>query len=327
MAKPLNRRTILQVSGGALALPAVTRLAWALDYPTRPVRIIVAFAAGGTTDIVGRLIGHWLSERLGQQFNVENRPGGSGNIGTEAVLRAPADGYTLLLVPPAAAVNTTLFEHLSFNFARDIAPVAGIIRVPGVMEVNLSVPARNVSEFIAYAKANPGKINFASAGSGTPQHVFGELFKLITSVEMVHVPYRGNAPALTDLLGGRVQVMFDTMPNSIEYIKAGKVRPLAVTTAVRWEGLPDLPTVSEFVPGFEGSSWYGMAAPKNTPSVIVNKLNQEVNAALHDPQMKTRLADLGGTMLEGSPADFGRLIDDETEKWGKVVRAANIKPD
>ena len=322
-----HRRQFLQLAAGAAVLPAVSQIARAQAYPSRPVRIVVAFAAGGTTDIVARVIGQWLSERLGQQFIVENRTGGSGNIGTEAVLRAPADGYTLLLAPPATATNATLYDRLNFNFIRDIAPVAGIIRVPGVMEVNPSIPVRSVPEFIAYAKANPGKVNYASAGSGTPQHVGAELFKLMTGVEMVHVPYRGNAPALTDLLGGQVQVMFDTMPNSIEYIKAGKLRPLAVTTTTRWEGLPELPTVNEFVPGYEASGWYGLVAPKNTPTEITDKLNKEVNAALNDAKMKTRLADMGGTMLGGSPADFGKLIADETEKWGKVIRAGNIKPE
>ena len=258
-AKLPHRRQFLHVAAGAAALPAVMSVARAQAYPTRPVRIVVAFAAGGTTDIVARVIGQWLSERLGQQFIVENRPGGSGNIGTEAVVRAPADGYTLLLAPPATATNATLYDHLNFNFIRDIAPIAGIIRVPGVMELNPSVPARSVPEFIAYTKANPGKVNYASAGSGTPQHVGAELFKLMTGIEMVHVPYRGNAPALTDLLGGQVQVMFDTMPNSIEYIKAGTLRPLAVTTTMRWEGLPELPTVNDFVPGYEASGWYGLS--------------------------------------------------------------------
>jgi tripartite-type tricarboxylate transporter receptor subunit TctC len=320
-----HRRQFLHLAAGAAALPGVSRVARAQAYPTRPVRIVVAFAAGGTTDIVARVIGHWLSERLRQQFIVENRPGGSGNIGTEAVVRAVADGYTLLAVAPANATNAALFDKLSFDFIRDITPIAGVIRVPGVMEVHPSFPARTVPEFIAYAKANPGKINMASAGSGTPQHVGGELFKLMTRVDMTHVPYRGNAPALTDLLGGQVQVMFDTMPNSIEYIKAGKLRPLAVTTATRWEGLPDIPTVGDFVPGYEASGWYGLAAPKNTPADIVDKLNNEVNAALVDPKMKARFADMGGTVLAGSRGDFGKLIADETEKWGKVIRAANIK--
>ena len=277
-------------------------------------------------DIVARLIGQWLSERLGQPFIIENRPGAGSNIATEAVVRAPPDGYTLLLVGPPNAINATLYDKLNFNFIRDIAPVASIVRVPNVMVVNPSVPAKTVPEFIAYAKANPGKINMASAGIGSSAHVAGELFKMMTGVDMVHVPYRGAAPALTDLLGGQVQVCSPRMPASIEYIKAGKLRALAVTTATRSEALPDVPTVGEFVPGYEASSWYGVGAPKNTPAEIVDKLNKEINAALADPKIKARLADLGGTALAGSPADFGKLIADETEKWGKVIRAANIKP-
>ena len=322
-----HRRHFLRLAAGAIAVPAVSRTARAESYPSRPVHIVVAFAAGGTTDIVARVIAQWLSERIHQQFIVENRPGGSGNIGTEVVVRAPADGYTLLLVSLANAANATLYDKLSFNFIRDIAPIAGIIRVPGVMEVNPMFPARTVPEFIAYAKANPGKVNFASGGSGTPQHVSGELFKLMTGVEMIHIPYRGNAPALTDLLGGQVQVMFDTMPNSIQYIRADRLRPLAVTTAARWEGLPEIPTVGDFVPGYESSSWYGLAAPKNTPADVIDRLNNEVNSALVDPKMKARLADMGGIMLAGTPADFGKLIADETEKLGKVIRSANIKPE
>jgi tripartite-type tricarboxylate transporter receptor subunit TctC len=321
----LPRRRFLHLAAGAAALPAVSRIARAETYPTRPVRIIVGFAVGGTVDIVARLMGQWLSERLRHQFIVENRPGSSGNTGTEAVVRASADGYTLLAVAPASATNAALFDKLNFDFIRDIAPVAGVIRVPGIMEINPSFPARTVPEFIAYAKANPGKVNYASAGTGTPQHVSGELFKLMTGVEMTHVPYRGNAPALTDLLGGQVQVMFDTMPNSIEYIKAGRLRPLAVTTATRWEGLPDIPTIGDFVPGYEASGWYGLAAPKNTPVDVVNELNKEINSALVDPRINARLADMGGTVLAGSPADFGKLIADETEKWGKVIRSAGIK--
>jgi tripartite-type tricarboxylate transporter receptor subunit TctC len=323
----LPRRNFLHLAAGAVALPAASRLAWAQTYPTRPVRIIVGFAAGGTADIVARVIGQWLSERLGQSFIVEDRTGSSGNVGTEAVVRAAPDGYTLLLAPLATAANATLYDHLNFDFIRDTEPVAGIMRVPGVMEVNPSFPARTVPEFIAYAKANPGTINMASAGSGTPQHIGGELFKLLTGIEMIHVPYRGNALAMTDLLAGRVQVMFDTMPNSIQYIKAGQLRPLAVTTTTRWEGLPELPTVADFVPGYEASAWYGIAAPRNTPGDIIDKLNKVVNAALVDAKMKTRLADMGGTMLGGSPDDFGKLVISETEKWGKVIRTANIKAD
>ena len=320
-----HRRQFLHLAAGAAAVPALPRIARAQAYPSRPVRIIVGFAAGGTADIVARVIGQWLSERVGQSVIVENRTGNSGNIGTEAVVRASSDGYTLLLAPPATATNTTLYKHLNFNFMRDVAPIVGIMRVPAVMEVHPSFPARTVPEFIAYAKANPGKINMASAGSGTPQHMAGELFKLLAGVDMVHVPYRGNAPALVDLLGGQVQVLFDTMPNSIEYIKAGRLRALAVTTTTRWEGLPELPTVGDFVPGYEISGWYGLVAPKNTRTEIIDRLNKEVNAALVDSKMKQRLADMGGTVLGGSPADFGKLIADETEKWGKVVRAANIK--
>ena len=322
-----HRRQFLHLAAGAAALPAVSRIARAQTYPTRPVRIIVGFPPGGAADIAARLMGQWLSERLGQPFVIENRPGAGSNIATEAVVRAPADGYTLLLVSTSNAINATLYDKLNFNFIRDIAPVAGIIRVPHVMEVNPSVPAKTVPEFIAYAKANPGKINMASAGIGAAPHVSGELFKMMTGVDMVHVPYRGAAPALTDLLGGQVQVMFDTMPSSIEYIRAGKLRALAVTTATRSEALPDIPTVGDFVPGYEASAWYGVGAPKNTPAEIVDKLNKEINAGLADPKMKARLADLGGTVLAGSPADFGKLIADETEKWAKVVKFAGIKPE
>jgi tripartite-type tricarboxylate transporter receptor subunit TctC len=321
----LPRRTFLQLAAGAAALPVVSRIARAQTYPSRPVRIVVGFAAGGGVDIVARLIGQWLSERLGQQFVIENRPGAATNIGTEAVVRAPADGYTLLLADASAAINATLYDKLNFNFIRDIAPVAGIIRVANVMEVNPSFPAKTVPEFIGYAKANPGKINFASGGNGAPPHVSGELFKMMTGVDIVHIPYRGLAPALTDLIGGQVQVMFGTMPPSIEYIRAGKLRALAVTTAMRSAALPDIPTVGEFVSGYEASTWYGVGAPKNTPSEIVEKLNKEINAGLFDPKLKARLADFGGTVLVGSPADFGKLIAEETEKWGKVVRFANIK--
>jgi len=289
------------------------------------VRIIVGFAAGGPADIVARLIGQWLSERLGQQFVVENRTGAATNIATEAVVRAPADGYTLLFVTAAATINTTLYEKLSFNLSRDIVPVAGLIRAPSVLEVNLSVPAKTVPEFIAYAKANPGKLTMASGGIGAPSHVFGELFKFMTGVNLVHVPYRGAAPAVTDLVAGQVQVYFDPIPNSIGYIRAGKVRPLAITSTTRSEALPDVPTVSEFVPGYEASFWFGIGAPKATPAEIVDKLNKEINAALADPKMKARLADLGGTVLAGSPADFGKFIADETEKWAKVIKSAGIK--
>jgi len=323
----LPRRKFLHLAAGGAALSAVYRIAGAQTYPSRPVRIIVGLAAGGPADIVARLIAQWLSERLGQPFVVENRTGAATNIATETVVRAPADGYTLLFVTAANAINTSVYEKLSFNLSRDIVPVAGLIRAPSVLEVNPSVPARTVPEFIAYAKANPGKLTMASSGIGTPSHVFGELFKFMTGVNLVHVPYRGAAPALADLLAGQVQVLFDPMPNPIEYIKAGKVRPLAITTATRSEALPDVPTVSEFVPGYEGSFWFGVGAPKATPADIVDKLNKEVNAALDDPKMKSRLADLGGTVLPGSPADFGKLIAEETEKWAKVIKFAGIKAD
>jgi tripartite-type tricarboxylate transporter receptor subunit TctC len=291
------------------------------------LRIIVGATAGGGFDISARLMGQWLSERLGQPFVVENRPGAASNIATEAVVRAPPDGYTLLLVNAANAINATLYDKLNFNFIRDIAPVAGFARVPEVMVANLSVPSSTVSEFIAHAKANPGKLTIASGDVGTPSHLAGQLFKMMTGVDMVHVPYRGVAPALTDLLGGQVQVTFASMPSSIAYIMAGKLRLLAVTTATRSELLPDVPTVGEFVPGYEASGWYGIGVPKNTPTGIVDKLNKEINAALADPKVKARLADLGGTPLLGSPADFGKLISDETEKWAKVIRAANLKAD
>jgi len=323
----LPRRQFLHLAAGTAALLAVARVAWAQAYPSRPVRIIVGFPAGGPIDILSRLIGQWLSERLGQPFVIESRPGAGSNIATEAVVHAPADGYTLLGVTSANTINTTLYDKLNFNFVRDIAPVAGIIRVPQVIEINPSVPVTTVPEFIAYAKANPGKLNMASAGNGTVQHVAGELFKVMTGVAMQHVPYRGQAPALVDLLGGQAQVMFDTVPASMQYLRSGKLRPLAVTTATRAEALPELPTVADFVPGYESSALYGIAAPRNTPTENVDKLNREINAALADPKMKARLADLGGTVLPGSPSDFGKLIADETEKWGKVIRAANIKPE
>jgi tripartite-type tricarboxylate transporter receptor subunit TctC len=322
----LPRRNFLHLAVGAAALPAVSRIARALDYPTRPVRVIVPFAPAGTTDILARLIGQWLSERLGQQFVIDNRPGASTIIGTEAVVRAPADGYTLLLVGTPSAINATLFEKLSYNFLRDIAPVAGIMRVPNVMVVHPSFPAKTVPELIAYAKANPGKINQASPGAGTSTHMAGELFKAMTGTDIVQVQYRGNAPALTDLLAGQVQLGFDTMPASIEYIRAGKLRALAVGTLVRSEALPDIPTVNEFVPGYESSGYFGLGVPKNTPLAIVERLNGEINAGLADSTLKARLADLGAMTLAGSPADFGKLIADETEKWGKVIKFAGIKP-
>jgi tripartite-type tricarboxylate transporter receptor subunit TctC len=323
----LPRRNFLHLAAGAAALPAVSRFAWAQAYPTRPVRIVVGFAPGGGVDIVARLIGQWLSERLGQQFIIENRPGAGTNIATEAVVRAPADGYTLLLVNAANAVNATLYDNLSFNFVRDIAPVAGIMAASSVMVVHPSVPAKTIPEFIAYAKANPRKINMASGGIGSPSHVAGELFKMMAGVGMIHVPYRGLAPALTDLLGGQVQVIFGAVTSSIEYIKAGRLRALAVTTAKRSEALPDLPTVGEFVPGYEASQWYGLGVAKNAPTEIIDRLNKEINVALADPNMKARLADLGGTALVGSPAEFGKLIVEETDKWAEVIQAANIKPE
>jgi tripartite-type tricarboxylate transporter receptor subunit TctC len=313
--------------GLALIAAAGTGPARALDYPTRPVHLIVGYPAGGTTDILARLVGQYLSERLGQQFVIDNRSGAGNNIGTEAVVNAAPDGYTLLLVNPANAINATLYAKLPFDFIRDIAPIAGIIRVPNVMEVNPSVPAKTVAEFIAYAKANPGKVNMASSGNGTSIHVSGELFKMMTQVDMLHVPYRGSAPALTDLMGGQVQVLFDNMPSSIEYLKAGRLRPLAVTTAARSDALPGVPTVAETVPGYEASAWFGLGAPKGTPAEIVDKLNAAVNAGLADPKLKARLADLGGTMLVGRPADFGKLIAEETEKWAKVVKFSGAKPD
>src|SRR5215468_5799214 len=323
----LPRRNFLHLAGGAVALPAVSRTVRAQAYPTRPVRIVVPAPAGGGYDIVARLISQFLSERLGQQFIVENRPGGGTNIGTETVVRTAADGYTLLFVASANAINATLYEKLNFNFIRDIAAVAGIISLPEVMVVNPSVPANTIPEFIVYAKTNSGKLTVASGGIGTPGHLSGELFKTMTGVDMLHVPYRGVAPALTDLLGGQVQVMFTSVPSSIEHIRTGKLRALAVTTAMRAEALPDIPTFAEFVPGYEASFWYGVGAPKATPAEIVAKLNTEINAGLADSKVKARLADLGGTVLAGSPADFGKLIAEETEKWGKVIRAANIKAD
>jgi tripartite-type tricarboxylate transporter receptor subunit TctC len=297
----------------------------ALDYPTKPVRWIVGYPAGGSTDILARLIGQWLSARLGQQFIIENRPGAGNNLGTEQVVRAAPDGYTILLVNPANAINTTLYEKLSFDFVRDIAPVAGLIRVPNVMEVNPSVPAKTVPEFIAYAKANPGKINLASSGNGTSIHMSGELFKMMTGLAMQHVPYRGSAPMLTDLLAGQVQVTFDNMPSSIEHIRAGKLRALAVTTAMRSEALPDVPVVADFVPGYEASAWFGLGAPKGTPPEIVELLNKEVNAAVADPNVRARLADMGGMLINGTPAEFGKVIAEETEKWAKVVKFSGAK--
>ena len=323
----LPRRRFLQLAAGAAALPATSRIARAQAYPSRPVRIVVPFAAGGSTDIIARLIGQWLSERLGQQFVIENRPGAGSNVGTEVVVNAPPDGYTLLLVGASSAINATLYDKLNFNFLRDITPVSGINSVPFIMAVHPSFPAKTVSEFIAYARANPGKVNMASGGNGTAGHLSGELFKMMAGINMVHVPYRGEGPALTGMLGGHVQAMFGTMPASIEYVRSGKLRALAVTTATRLEALPDIPTVGEFVTGYEASGWQGLGAPKNTPADIVNKLNEEINARLADPKIKTRVTDMGGMVLAGSPTDFGKLIADETEKWGKVVKFSGAKPD
>ena len=320
------RRHFLQLAAGAAVLPAMPRLARAQAYPARPVRWIVGFAAGGPQDIVARLLAQSLSERLGQQFVIENRAGAGGNIGTEAVVRAPADGYTMLMIGPSATINATLYDNLNFVFLRDIAPVASIIRTSNVMEVHPSFPAKTVPEFIAYAKANPGKINMASAGSGSSQHMAGELFKMMAGIEMVHVPYRGAAPALTDLLAGQVQVMFDNMTSSVEHVRAGRLRGLAVTTAARSEALPDLPIVGDFVRGYEASGIYGIGVPKDTPSDIVDKLNREINAALSDPRIKTRLADLGGLILSGTRADFAKVLTEEVEKWGKVVKFSGAKP-
>jgi tripartite-type tricarboxylate transporter receptor subunit TctC len=321
----LPRRNFLHLAAAAAALPTLPHIARAQAYPARPVRVVVGFAPGGGTDIAARLIGQWLSERLGQQFFVENRPGAGANIGMEAVAKAQPDGYTLLLVSPGAAINATLYDKLNYNFIRDLAPIGGIIRVPNVMVVHPSVPAKTVPEFIAYAKANPGKINMASGGNGTSEHVSGELFKMMTGINMPHVPYRSGGLAVTDLLGGQVQVIFSNMLTSIEHVRSGKLRGLAVTTATRSEALQDTPTIGEFVPGYEASNWWGVAAPRNTPAEIIDRLNEEINAALADQKMRARLADLGGAPLPGSPAAFGKLIADETEKWGKVIRAANIK--
>jgi tripartite-type tricarboxylate transporter receptor subunit TctC len=323
----LPRRKFLHLAAGAAALPAVSRAAWAQAYPARPVRVIVGFPAGGGSDILARLWGQWLTERLGQPFIIENRPGAGTNIATEAAVRAPPDGYTLLQFSTPAAINATLYNKLNFVFLRDIAPVASITRAAYVMAVHPSVPAKTVPEFIAYAKANPGKINMASAGNGTPQHLSGELFKMMAGVTMIHVPYRGDAPALTDLLAGQVQLCFSGLISSIEYIRTGKVRALAVTSATRLEIIPDIPTVADFVPGYEASGWQGVGAPKSTPTEIVEKLNREINAALADPKMKARLLDLGGVPLPLTPAEFGKLLADDTEKWAKVIKFAGIKPE
>jgi tripartite-type tricarboxylate transporter receptor subunit TctC len=321
----IRRRQFLSLAAGAAALPVLSRVAPALDYPTRPVRLILSFPAGGPNDVVGRLLGQWLSERLGHPFIIENRSGAGGTVGTEVVVRAAPDGYTLLQVNTPNAINATLYDNLSYKFIRDIVPVASIIRTPLVMEVNPSFPAKALPEFIAFAKANPGKINMASGGNGTPGHVAGELFKTMAGVSMVHVPYRGGALALTDLLGGQVQVLIDPIPASIGYLRAGKLRALAVTTTTRSDVLPDVPTVDQFIPGYEASAWYGIGAPRGTPTEIIDRLNSAINACLADPALKTRLAEVGGIPFLSSPADFGHFIAAETEKWAKVIKSAGIK--
>jgi tripartite-type tricarboxylate transporter receptor subunit TctC len=323
----LPRRNFLHLAAGAAALPAMSCFAWAQAYPTRPVRLLVGFSAGGNADTIARPMGQWLSERLGQPFVIENRPGAGTNIATEAVVRAPADGYTLLMVGPTQAINATLYEKLNFNFIRDIALVAGIISTANALIVNPSVPAKTVPDFIAYAKANPRKVNMASGGTGAPSHIAGELFKMMTGIDMLHVPYRGAAPVLTDLMGGQVQVYFGPITASIEHIKAGRLRALAVTTATRSDALPDIPTVGEFLPDYEASTWYGIGAPKATPAEIVDKLNKEFNAGLADPKIKARLADLGGVPMPMTPPDFEKFVVDETEKWAKVVKFAGLKPE
>jgi tripartite-type tricarboxylate transporter receptor subunit TctC len=322
-----HRRRFLHLAAGAATLPAVSYIAWAQAYPTRPVRIIVPLAPAGTVDIIARLMGQWLSQRLGQQFVIENRPGAGTNVGTEAVVRALPDGYTLLMIDVSAAVNATLFDKLNFNFIHDIAPVANVVRVPNILAVHPSFPAKTVPEFIAHAKANPGKVSMATAGNGSTSHIFGELFKMMAGVNLVAVPYRGGGPALIDMLSGQVHVILVPIPASIEYVRAGRLRALGVTSTTRLEVLPDLPPVAEFVPGYEASSWYGIGAPRNTPAEIIEKLNREVGAGLADLKLKARLADMGGTVLPGSPADFGKLIAEDTEKWSKVIKFAGIKPD
>jgi len=323
----LPRRQFLHLAGAAAAFPVASRIARAQSYPSRPLRMIIGYPPGGSADLTARLTGQWLAEQLGQPVVIESRPGAATNLATEAVVRAAPDGYTLLLVAPANAINATLYDKLNFNFLSDIAPVAGIIRFPNVVVVNPSLPIKTIPELIAYAKANPGKLNMASSGNGSTIHMSGELFKMMTGINMVHVPYRGGAPALTDLMGGQVQVMFDNLPTSAEHIKAGKLRGLAVTSTDRSAVLPDLPTVADFLPGYEASAWYGLAAPKNTPGDIIDKINKATNAILADPKVQARFAELGASLLPGSAADFGKLLVDETEKWGKVVKFAGAKPD
>ena len=322
-----TRRIFLHLAAGAAVLPALSRVAKAQAYPSRPIRLIIGYTPGGSADLTARLMGQWLSERLGQSFVVENRPGGGTNIATEAVVRAPPDGYTFLLAAPANAINATLYDKLNFNFLRDSEPVAGIIRFPNVVVVNPSVPVKSIPELIAYAKANPGKLNMASSGNGSTIHMSGELFKMLTGTDMVHVPYRGGAPALTDLIAGQVHVMFDNIPTCAEHVKSGKLRGLAVTSTTRSDVLPDLPTLADFLPGYEASAWYGFAAPKNTPAAIIEKLNKEINAVLADPAAKRRFTEIGAILLPGSAADFGKLLADETEKWGKVVKFSGAKVD
>jgi tripartite-type tricarboxylate transporter receptor subunit TctC len=321
------RRQFLRLVAGAAVLPGVSTIAGAQAYPARPIRLIIGYTPGGSADLTARLMGQWLSERLGQPFVIENRPGGGTNIATEAVVRAPPDGYTLLLAAPANAVNATLYDKLNFNFLRDVEPVAGIIRFPNVVVVNPSVPVKSIPELIAYAKANPGKLNMASSGNGSTIHMSGELFKMLTGINMVHVPYRGGAPALTDMISGQVQVMFDNIPTCAEHVKSGKLRGLAVTSTTRSEVLPDLPTVADFLPGYEASAWYGIVVPKNTPTEVIDTLNKATNAVLADPAAKTRFGELGAILLPGSAADFGKLLADETEKWGKVVKFSGAKVD
>jgi len=321
------RRQFLQLAAGAALLPAVSSIAKAQGYPARPIRLIIGYTPGGSADLTARLMGQWLSERLGQSFVIENRPGGGTNIATEAAVRADPDGYTFLLVAPANAINATLYGKLNFNFLRDIEPVAGIIRFPNVVVVNPSLPIKSISELIAYAKANPGKLNMASSGNGSTIHMSGELFKMLTGIDMVHVPYRGGAPALTDLIAGQVHVMFDNIPTCAEHVKSGKLRGLAVTSTTRSAVLPDLPTVADFLPGYEASAWYGFGAPKNTPAEIIERVNKEINAILAEPAAKARFAELGAFLLPGTAADFGKLLADETEKWGKVVKFAGAKVD
>lgn len=321
----IRRRRFLQLGTAAMVLPAAARGVWAQGYPHQPVRLLLGYPPGGSADITARLTGQWLSERLGQPFVIESRPGAGTNLATEAVVRAAPDGYTLLLVPPAAAINATLYEKLNFDFLRDVEPIAGIIRFPNVVVVNPSLPIKSIPELIAYAKANPGKLNMASSGNGSTIHMSGELFKMMTGIDMVHVPYRGGAPALTDLISGQVHVMFDNIPTSAEHVKAGRLRGLAVTGPTRSEVLPELPTVADFLPGYEASAWYGLGAPRRTPGEIVDKLNKTMNAILADPKTKARFTELGGSTLPGSPADFAKYLADETEKWGKVVKFAGIK--